>query len=215
MLVLASVDHVRLRRSWLVWGALATGLVLTALPVSLRSLGIDRWVEIPGLGQFQPLELAKLALVYFLAYRLSAPALDGPLQGRQLGITLLAGPVALIVLLALQPNFGNVVVMALVTLLMLMVAGLRWRWLAMVVPVGGAAAMLGYFMVGKLHHRINVWALGWQGRGLDGDQPFGYQVHQSLLGMGAGVSGQKPLVAFRIIYWVLLFRRSIRCRKVN
>ncbi len=73
-LVLASVDHVLLRRAWLVWGGLIAGLALTGVPVVMREFGIiDRWIELPGIGQFQPIELAKLALVLFLAYRLSAP----------------------------------------------------------------------------------------------------------------------------------------------
>jgi len=185
-LVLAHVDHVRLRRPWLVWAALAAGLGLTAWPVAMRSLHIDRWVEIPGLGQFQPLELAKLALVFFLAHRLALPPLSRPLGARQLLLSLAAGPLALMVILALQPNFGNVVVMALVTLLMLLVAGLAWRWLLAVVPAAAAAATVGFFASSKLHTRILQWWHGWHGQGVGEEPPFGYQVHQSLLGMGAG-----------------------------
>ncbi len=185
-LVLAHVDHVRLRRPWLVWLGLAAGLALTAWPVAMRSLHIDRWIEIPGVGQFQPLELAKLALVFFLAHRLAAPPLQQPLGARALLVTLAAGPLALMVILVLQPNFGNVVIMALVTLLMLLVAGVRWRWLLPVAPLAGAAATLGFFTSSKLHDRILQWWQGWHGVGLGGEPPFGYQVHQSLLGMGAG-----------------------------
>ncbi|MEZ4388453.1 MAG: FtsW/RodA/SpoVE family cell cycle protein [Candidatus Krumholzibacteriia bacterium] len=182
----ALLDHVRLRRAWLVYGALGACLALTAIPVILRTAGIDRWVELPGVGQFQPVELAKLALIVFLAYRLSRSTLDRPLAGRSLAVTLLAGPVALMVLLALQPNFGNVLVTALVTALMLVLAGLDLRWLAAAVPAGGLAAVAGYLASSKLHLRIQQWWSGWQGRGVDGEPPFSYQVHQSLLGMGAG-----------------------------
>ncbi len=185
-LLLAHVDHVRLRRPWLVWAGLAAGLGLTAWPVAMRSLHIDRWIEIPGLGQFQPLELAKLALVFFLAHRLAAPPLERPLGARPLLTTLAAGPLALMVILVLQPNFGNVVIMALVTMLMLLVAGLSWRWLLPVIPAAAAAGALGFFASTKLHDRILQWWHGWRGVGLDGEPPFGYQVHQSLLGMGAG-----------------------------
>ena len=184
--VLANVDHVRLRQPWLVWTGLIVGLGLTAWPVAMRSLHIDRWIEIPGLGQFQPLEIAKLALIFFLAHRLAAPPLARPLAGRHLAVTLLAGPAALMVILVLQPNFGNVLVMALVTLLMLLLAGLSWRWLLAVVPAGAALATVGFFASSKLHTRITQWWQGWQGQGAGGEPPFGYQVHQSLLGMGAG-----------------------------
>ncbi len=185
-LFFACFDHVRLQRGWLVWTALVGGVLLTALPLVLGKSGIVRWVAIPGLGQFQPLEVAKLALVLFLAYRLAAPRLDQPLGVRQLALTLGCGPAALMLVLALQPNFGNIVVMGLVTLLMLMAAGLAWRWLLATVPAGAVALTVGYLEISKLHTRIEQWRQGWLGRGLDGEPPFGYQVHQSLLGMGAG-----------------------------
>ena len=152
----------------------------------MRGFGIDRWIEIRGLGQFQPIELAKLALVLFLAYRLSASLLDQPLGVKQLAVTLLAGPLALMLILALQPNFGNVVVMGLVTLMMLLLAGLAWRWFAVAVPAGAVAVTAGYFAFAKLELRIDQWWAGWHGQGYAGEPPFGYQVHQSLLGMGAG-----------------------------
>jgi cell division protein FtsW len=185
-LVLVFVDHVKLQRGWLVWSALIAGLIITAVPVILATSGIVRWITIRGVGQFQPLELAKLALVAFLAYRLAAPQLDRPLAWRPLSVTLLVGPVLLMVVLVLQPNFGNVLVMGLVTLLMLLVAGLRWRWLALTLPVAAGGIVVGYHLVSKLHLRIEQWRLGWRGIGLGEEPPFGYQVHQSLLGMGAG-----------------------------
>ncbi len=185
-LAMLQLDAGRLQRGWLAWTALLLALSLTALPLLLGKGGIVRWIAIPGLGQFQPLELAKLALVYFLAYRFAAPSLDEPLAPRQLAQTLAAGPLALVVLLALQPNFGNVVVMSLVTLLMLLVAGLRWRWLLLSVPAGASALALGYLHISKLHVRVEQWRGGWLGRGFGEEPPFGYQVHQSLLGMGAG-----------------------------
>jgi cell division protein FtsW len=166
---------------------MAAGLVLTGLPVAMREIGIiDRWIEIRGVGQFQPIELAKLALVLFLAYRLSAPLLDRPLEGRQLGVTLAAGPLPLVVILALQPNFGNVVVMGLVTVLMLLMAGLGWRAFAVAAPAAAALVVMGYHTFAKLQTRIDAWWLGWHGGALDDGPAFGYQVHQSLLGMGAG-----------------------------
>lgn len=183
---LSLFDHVRLRRAWLVYGAMAGGLVLTAIPGVFSRVGIDRWLEVPGLGQFQPIELAKLALVLFLAYRLSRPLHDRPLSGRSLAVTLGAGPVALMILLALQPNFGNVMVAAVVTGMLLGLAGLDRRWLVATLPLGALAAVAGYVLVSKLQTRIDQWWLGWRGIGLGDEPPFSYQVHQSLLGIGAG-----------------------------
>jgi cell division protein FtsW len=73
-----------------------------------------------------------------------------------------------------------------VTVIVLMLAGLGWRWFAAAAPAVGAAGVLGYLEFGKLQTRVDSWWLGWQGRGLGDEPAFGYQVHQSLLGMGAG-----------------------------
>jgi cell division protein FtsW (lipid II flippase) len=185
-LTIMLLDYGRLQHRRLAWSAMLVGLMMTAYPLLQGKSGIVRWIMIPGLGQFQPLEFAKLALVFFLAYRFAAPRLDHPLSFRQLALTLLFGPVILVVILAMQPNFGNIVVMSLVTLLMLFVAGLRWRWLFLSVPAAAGAITLGYLFIPKLTTRIDQWRHGWLGQGLADEPPFGYQVHQSLLGMGAG-----------------------------
>lgn len=185
-LVLALFDHVQLRRHWVAYGAIALGLALTAVPALIKQAGISRWISLPVIGQFQPWELAKLAVILFLAYRLARSPIDRPLAGRNLALTLACGPCLLMILLALQPNYGNVMVTAAVTYLMLLVAGLGWRWLAGVVPVVALAGVVGYTTVGKLHLRIDRWWFGWQGIAVGDEPPFSYQVHQSLLGLGAG-----------------------------
>lgn len=186
LVVLANLDYTLLRRPWVCWGALGVGLVLTAIPVIGKSAGIDRWFSFFGLFPVQPLEVAKIAVVVFLAARLGAPAVTRPLAAGNLLRTLAVGPGALMVILVLQPNFGNVVVVALTALLILMLGGLAWRWLALVPPVGLVGGLAGYLLSSKLHTRIDAWRLGWLGHGIGDDAPFGYQVHQSLIGLGAG-----------------------------
>jgi len=183
---LGRVDLNLARRPPVAWSALAVALVLTAVPVVGKQAGIERWISVFGLFPVQPLEVAKLAVIWFLAVRLSAPAVTRPLAGLNLARTLAAGPLALIVILILQPNFGNVVVVALTTLLVLFVAGLGWRWLLPLVPASGVAAWLGFLAVSKLQTRILAWWQGWRGLGVGEEPPFGYQVHQSLIGLGAG-----------------------------
>ena len=169
------------------WSALAAGLVLTAIPVFGKQAGIDRWITVFGLFPVQPLEVAKIAVVLYLASRLGARSMQRPLALRSLAITLACGPGLLMLILVLQPNFGNVVVVALTSLLLLMLAGLAWRW----IRPGRARRRRGRAgsatsFVSKLQTRIDAWRLGWQGQGIGTEPPFGYQVHQSLVGLGAG-----------------------------
>jgi cell division protein FtsW len=128
----------------------------------------------------QPLELAKLAVVFYVAARLARPATGASLRPRELTLLLTLGPGALIAALVLQPNYGNALVIGVTTLVLLFVAGISWRLLAGGVSLLGVAVVVGYLAVSKLQYRIGAWLQGL----LEGD-PI-YQVHQSLVGLGAG-----------------------------
>jgi cell division protein FtsW (lipid II flippase) len=186
LVFLAGFDHEILRRPAVCWSALVAGLVLTAIPVFGKHAGIDRWITLFGLFPVQPLEVAKIAVVLYMASRLSVRSMQRPLALRNLATTLALGPGLLMLILVLQPNFGNVVVVGLTTLLLLMLAGLAWRWIGLVAPLTATAGLVGYLFVSKLQTRIDAWRLGWQGQGVGAEPPFGYQVHQSLVGLGAG-----------------------------
>jgi cell division protein FtsW len=159
---------------------LAAGLALVALPVLVGHRDINRFLDFFGLFPVQPLELAKIATVFFVAARLARRA-GGALPERgELLTTLAMGPGALMVLLILQPNYGNALVIGTTTLVMLFVGGLSWRLLSGGLTLLGAGAVAGYFVVSKLNYRIEAWL-----RGLLEDD-YVYQVQQSLIGMGAG-----------------------------
>ena len=103
---------------------------------------INRWVTIFGFT-LQPVELAKLAVVFFLADRLAWLRSGGKLKPRQLAVALALGPLPLVILLVLQPNFGNVMTIAGVTLVLLFIAGVPGRLLGLSVAIpilGGALA---------------------------------------------------------------------------
>jgi len=138
---------------------------------------INRWVTIGGFS-FQPVEMAKLAMVFFLAERLTNPRSERRLTPRQLGVALALGPLPLLVLLVLQPNFGNAMVISGVTLVLLYVAGVSEKWLARVVVALPFIGGLSYLLIPKVHKRVDKLIEGfWSG-------DFGYQVNQSLIGLG-------------------------------
>jgi len=178
---LAGLDYRVLRRRPVNWGLLGLGLGLMLLTVALGGLfasarnGCSRWLAILPV---QPIEIAKIALAVFLAERLS----DG---WRQWGLDrdllrLLAVPAALVAILVAQPNFGNALVIAAFTLVMLFLAGMPLRQLGLALgPVALLGALAATFSA-KVHTRLAGW---WAG--LDGDGPV-FQVNQSLIGLGAG-----------------------------
>lgn len=103
------------------WLLAATGVLLAfALLFAPEIKGTRRWLVLGGVGQFQPSELAKVAVVLFLATRL---AVHEPLRG---GLLRLAWPVALVALLVLAaPDLGTAMFLCVVTFAMLLIAGAR------------------------------------------------------------------------------------------
>jgi len=180
MVVLANINYQLLRRRWLNWSALAVCLVLVALTLKQGDKGvINRWVNIGGFI-FQPVELTKLAVIMFIAERWSNHAQAGRLTWKTMLPGLVLGPLPLFLVLYLQPNFGNILTMGLVILVALLVAGFSWRRMVIVCVVPAMAGVIAFMTSTKLERRLGEWWTGVKGGS------FGYQVDQSLMGMGAG-----------------------------
>ena len=183
MIGLMNIDYRWFRHRWFNWGGLVVtfGLVLwTLLVVRVDPDGdqiINRWVTIAGFS-FQPVEMAKLAMIFFLAERLTNQGPGRRITTRQLVLALALGPLPLLALLVLQPNFGNAMVVAGVTLVLLYVAGVSEKWLVRVVVALPVLAFLCYLFIPKVHRRVDKLIEGFR----EGD--FGYQVNQSLIGLG-------------------------------
>ena len=180
LLILANLNYHLLRRRWLNWPALGSTLVLMFLTLA-QSDGheINRWVTVLGFS-FQPVELAKMAVIFFLADSWANPVKQSRLGWRQVGLALALSVLPLFFVLFKQPNFGNLLTMGLVILAMLLVTGFPWRRMAVAVAVPMVGAVGAYLVSSKLQTRFGEWYQGWQGRS------FGYQVDQSIMGMGAG-----------------------------
>jgi cell division protein FtsW len=110
-------------------------VIMAVLGITLLGLGFvfffekvnntNRWIRIAGFS-LQPSEFAKIAAVIYLAWILSRKSeeINNP---KALGLMLL--PVVFIEGLIIQePDFGNFILILLITLVMLFVAGLHWRY---------------------------------------------------------------------------------------
>ena len=184
LIVVAGVACVPLR----VWEilhlpCLALAVVLCALvlvpAVSLEINGSRRWVEL-GLIRLQPAEAAKFLMVVYLAgcVARAGDALSSHWQ-------LLLKPVALVlvvlVLILCQPDFGSVVLLAVLTGGILFLGGARLRDFLLLAVLGGVAlaavAVDQPYRVERLMTFLDPWAT-----------PFssGYQLTQALIAFGSG-----------------------------
>ncbi len=168
------------QQAWALYGAVAVGLVLVFVPGIGRTVkGAARWISV-GAFTVQPSEFAKLAVILTVAWWLQRH--QGRLQDlRGVVIPTLFIPLPLMVLVLMEPDFGNTAILAGLTLLLLSVAGLSVRWLGALVAVTllglGPAMLLASYRVRRWMGFLDPWA------DPSGD---GYQIIQSLVAYASG-----------------------------
>ncbi len=171
------------------------GLHRLVLPLMVLALAMLVALWIPGLGVVrggarrwlrvgpilaEPSELAKFALVFFLADFLSRrQERMGAFASGPLPAFVAAGPLALLILK--QPDFGNTVVVVMLLFAMLFAAGARLKHLG--AAGGGALAVLALQAVAKPYRmrRLSAFLDPWQVA-----KGAGFQLIQSFIALGAG-----------------------------
>lgn len=169
--------------SWpLMFVALAL-LVLVIIPgVGEMRFGATRWLGVGGFV-FQPSEVAKLALLLWLADVLERkrPA-DGSLQSTEhLLIPAVPALVVLAVLVLLQPDLGTTVLLALIVAALLFVEGLKLRVMLGGVLAGVAAVAVLVLAAPYRVARIRGWLYAEEYA-----QAEGFQLVQSWVALGSG-----------------------------
>lgn len=154
-------------------------LALTLTPLGTQVNGASRWIGFSFL-KIQPLEFAKVALVMYLAYFLSAK--------QELVKTISRGVVPpyfmtglLCLLLLGQPDLGGSVVLALLLFFMCLVGGVRFFYLF--ISGAFAAATFGALIYISEYRRERILAFMDPFKDPDG---IGYQLVQSLYAFGSG-----------------------------
>ena len=163
---------------WLLAAAAILGISVFLPVIGSSGGGAQRWVAF-GPVRFQPSELAKWAVVLWLAYRLCRP--ETRYQGFLRGTCLTLAPVGFLVLLTVIEDFGTAALIGGVSLLMLVVGRVPWLHLAAIVPPAFAGAFLFVYTEPYRWKRMTSFL-----------QPFadargeGYHMVQSLLSFTTG-----------------------------
>ena len=163
------------------WLFLIIGLLVLTLvpPFSVKAGGARRWMRL-GFMSLQPMELAKVALVMYLAYFFS--------QKQQLVRSFSVGFIPPVVvtgflglILLLQPDFGGAVFLGMLFFLMSLVGGTRLTYLGVSMFFGVGAMGL---LIASSPYRFKRWFAF-----LDpfkDPQNVGYQLVQSFYAFGSG-----------------------------
>jgi cell division protein FtsW len=175
------VDYRRLERWALPLLALAAVLLLLVLvpPFGQAINGTRRWLRVGPLS-FQPAELAKLALVLFLALFMARRREEiGSLSRGFLPPLAVAGALAMLVVM--QPDLGNAVTLVALTFAVLFLAGSRPSHLSLVfaaaIPLVVAAVVLAPYRLRRIVAFVDPW---------QDPRGSGFQIIQSWLALGGG-----------------------------
>jgi cell division protein FtsW len=127
-------------------------LFIVLLPgVGTTAFGSRRWLFLPGVGGFQPAELAKLAVCLYLAHWLDRRGIAARgLWNGLLPFVILVAPG--FVLIALEPDLGTAGVYAAASLAIFFMAGANLLYLSL---VGGAVLAAAYQMVTQTQYQLN------------------------------------------------------------
>ena len=181
MVVLMSVDYNRYNTPRFIYPALSVATLLLVLVFFFRdSHNTHRWIRFGGFFTFQPSEIAKPILILFLAWFLHT-RLDEMKDWRNTLLRAAFMPVVFILLVVKQPDLGTALVLAGVTAMMLILAGMEWKYLfaAVAAALPGLAVLL--FWVSWRRQRMLVFLHP------DSDpQGAGFHINQSLIAVGTG-----------------------------
>ena len=181
MLVLMHVDVSHYNSPRFVYPAICvTTLLLVLVFLMPGSHHTHRWIRFGNFFTFQPSEIAKPVLVLFLAWFLHN-RLGAIRDWRRTLLPAAVIPLLFTLLVIAQPDLGTALVLAGVSAMMLVLAGMEWKYL-----LGGVCAALPALAA------LLLWVPWRRERMLvflnpEADpQGAGYHIYQSLIAVGTG-----------------------------
>jgi cell division protein FtsW len=153
-------------------------LLLAVLVVGTKIRGSSRSIYVASFD-FQPVEAAKIALVVFLAAKISE--WGDRIRDFKKGFLPLAGTgTGMAVMVALQPSISNAVLIMMITFGILFIAGCRMKHLVIFGCATLAAATPFLLHVSKVITRFTTYIKGGDGSAAN------FQLEQSLIALGSG-----------------------------
>jgi len=176
----ALIDYRRYRHPLVIGTAFLGSVGSLVLVLMLPTLnGVHRWIPVGGFN-LQPSELAKLAVILFLASYLSRK--DERINDLWWGLTPALSVVGVVALLiAIEPDLGTALSVMGIAAVMLWVAGLSWKLMLQLGAVGLLLATVQIVRTGYQSRRIIAYLDPWANAA-----DAGYQTVQSLIAVGSG-----------------------------
>jgi cell division protein FtsW len=181
MLALMRVDFNLYKSPRFIYPALCVTTLLLVLVFFIPgSHNVHRWIRFGSHFTFQPSEIAKPVLVLFLAWFLHT-RLGAMRDWKHTLLPAVLMPVVFVLLIVKQPDLGTALVLLGVAAMMLLLAGMEWKYLigGILATLPGLIALL--FMVPWRRARMLAFL------NPDADpQGAGFHINQSLIAVGTG-----------------------------
>jgi cell division protein FtsW len=181
MLALMRVDYRIYNSTRFVYPALCVALLLlVAVFFCPGSHNTHRWIRFGGFFTFQPSEIAKPVLVIFLAWFLQS-RLEAMHDFKNTLLRAGALPLLFVALVVKQPDLGTAMVLASVTVMLLLLAGMDWKYLLITIGCAIPPLVALLFFVSWRLKRMQVFLHPES----DPTGP-GFHIYQSLIAVGTG-----------------------------
>jgi cell division protein FtsW len=155
-------------------------LLVFAPVVGIGRKGAHRWIGLPGLPHFQPSELARLSLILFLAAY--GEWFQRQMSGFRQGLVIPGCIIAVVLgLIYIEPDRGCAILLALVAGTVLIIAGVRLRFLLLAALVLLAGVAFSCWHDSMRLGRISAWIHPEASR-----EGAGYQAWQAMIALGSG-----------------------------
>lgn len=164
------------------------GALLLVLQVGVEVNGTKGWFSL-GPFRMQPSEPGKLVVIIGMAVLLSPRGTAVRFHRVALSLALAAAPVAL---LGMQPDLGTLMVYVVIALVMVIMSGIKARWiaaLAIIVVVGTVGVYRSDALAEYQEARLRVYLF--ESEVSDESASYGFNVEQARIAIGnGGVRGQ-------------------------
>jgi len=177
----ACLDYRLLKKfAWPLFIVVVFILALVLIPHIGHSIkGARRWFRFGGVS-FQPSELAKIALIIALAWycERNQRQMHTWTRGIMIPGLIIGLPLGLIFV---EADRGTTVLLAAVTGTMLLVAGVRWRYILPPIILGVVGLAVSFWHDPMRSKRIYSWLNLEESKGV-----VGYQAYQAMIALGSG-----------------------------
>ena len=137
-IVVAFIDHRKLIKHGRLFYGISVILLLAVLAWGAAHGGASRWIVLPVIGQIQPTEFIKVAMIIFFAWYFEKYEESISDPKTVIRAVMLFGIMALLILL--EPNLSTTIIFTVIFAVMYYASGLSYKWIGGV--LGGMTALI-------------------------------------------------------------------------